>query len=1040
MQLITLKKLTLHNFMGYKGDNSLDFEGKDIVGILAEYDGDKERSNRAGKCFGKGTPIMMYDGCIKAVELISNGELVMGPDSKPRKVQGVTSGKEEMFRIESHDGSIGFTCNASHVLALKSSKRTTIKGQLYNKEDIITLTVSEFVQLPDWKKKILNLFRSNEIDFNTQKNILDPYVLGVWLGDGACDANRITIADKEIFDYLKVFSDREGTNFKNRAYKTKSGYDYWDVSLTGKVTGFQSKSSTSLVSRELKNLNLFGNKHIPQSYLKTSIKERLELLAGIIDTDGHLSKGRLYEVVCKYEKLKDGIVHLCRSLGLAVSVTVKEGAIKGVSKGNYFRINIYGDISKIPCKVVRKKSNFKTTKRDVLRKGFTVCSLGDGDYYGFTVDKDHLFLLGDFTVVHNTSIMEAVGYCLTGVSRTKSDEKLIHKGEKEMWVECTFTDGSKDYVIKRGRDHKNKGILELNWIQKVSDVKEEIEKVFGISPEDFYLTSFFRQADTAGFMHKKPSEKAEFLMQWLDNKHWQEKEKLANEDRKVVKQKLRDNENLKKALETSLEIDESLSSMQNDLKVEVEDLNKQKEELNEKLGAVNSDISSNKSKKDEVQGQINTAKKKVRELGEKLDESEDDKEKLNSLRKEYANTKKELEAIEKIEESDIAEFKDKLDKLKHKRAQAKNAITTSEEYSTGLCPVLKASCDRLVKDPSEIEKYKRDIKSFDEEISSIVKSLNDTENATKLASKLDLIKERANRVKERLSSTEGIPQEIEDLKSSIQDLTTRLESLDLTELLDKKSEVQDSIKEINEEIKQRNDKIVDYEVRISAAKEAKGKIDRVVAENEKLQHQLSMLNYTCFMFSKNGIPALEIENSFQEIEDNINWILKEILPNVQISFSPDKELKSLEPVCLCGFQFPKGFRGGTCPECSSPRQNKRKEEIAFSVIEDGEERDFDMDSGGGKSVISYAVRIALTMLKRSQRKCNLNMLFLDEIDSALDPYLARQIIGTVTNFLTKKLGYEQVLLVSHKEEIKNALPHTIKVTRKISGSSVARFI
>jgi DNA repair exonuclease SbcCD ATPase subunit len=76
------------------------------------------------------------------------------------------------------------------------------------------------------------------------------------------------------------------------------------------------------------------------------------------------------------------------------------------------------------------------------------------------------------------------------------------------------------------------------------------------------------------------------------------------------------------------------------------------------------------------------------------------------------------------------------------------------------------------------------------------------------------------------------------------------------------------------------------------------------------------------------------------------------------------------------------------------------------------------------------------MLKRQQSMCKLNMLFLDEVDTALDSHLAAQITNSITNVLTKKLGYAQILMVSHKEEVKNAVPHILKVTRKKTRSVV----
>ena len=71
----------------------------------------------SGKCYGKGTPILMYNGSIKSVEDIAVGDLLMGPDSLPRRVESLARGREEMVRI-THVKGDPFECNRSHILCL----------------------------------------------------------------------------------------------------------------------------------------------------------------------------------------------------------------------------------------------------------------------------------------------------------------------------------------------------------------------------------------------------------------------------------------------------------------------------------------------------------------------------------------------------------------------------------------------------------------------------------------------------------------------------------------------------------------------------------------------------------------------------------------------------------------------------------------------------------------------------------------------------------------------------------------------------------
>jgi len=99
-------------------------------------------------------------------------------------------------------------------------------------------------------------------------------------------------------------------------------------------------------------------------------------------------------------------VFLARSLGFAATKKkcVKKCHNNGVS-GNYFRCTISGDIEDIPCRVLRKQAEPRRQIKDVLLTGLSVEPIGVGDYFGFEIDgTDRLFLLGDFTVTHNTVI------------------------------------------------------------------------------------------------------------------------------------------------------------------------------------------------------------------------------------------------------------------------------------------------------------------------------------------------------------------------------------------------------------------------------------------------------------------------------------------------------------------------------------------------------------------------------------------------------------------------------------------------------------
>ena len=142
------------------------------------------------------------------------------------------------------------------------------------------------------------------------------------------------------------------------------------------------------------------NKHIPHAYKTAPLGDRLALLAGLMDTDAHLTKTGCFVISQVRKRLADDIAFVARSCGFRVTQT--EDTINGTI---YHRSFISGATSQIPTRLQRKQAAPRRQVKEINRWGVTVEALGIGDYCGFELEgPDRLFLLGDFTVTHNTTI------------------------------------------------------------------------------------------------------------------------------------------------------------------------------------------------------------------------------------------------------------------------------------------------------------------------------------------------------------------------------------------------------------------------------------------------------------------------------------------------------------------------------------------------------------------------------------------------------------------------------------------------------------
>lgn len=339
-------------------------------------------------CHRRGQLILMYDGSLKEVERVQVGERVMGPDSTPRTVLELHTGTEEMVEIIPNKGA-PWVVNKGHILTVFE----------YDK-GLVDVSLREWLGWSEKRRTESKLVRVS-VDFPLSEKALpiEPYFLGVLLGDGSLAPHvRVTSADSEIVAAVRACAQDFGLRVNSYEKAATSARDYVLAGTKGK---------RNPVAEALDSLGLWGsrsgNKFIPQSYLTASREDRLALLAGLIDTDGcYRGKSLCFDFTSKSEKLSRDVAFLSRSLGFAAYPQhfTKDGT-------TYFQMNISGDIETIPVKVERKKARARHENgRDVLRVGFTTRELPPEEYFGFVLDGDHRYLLGDFTVTHNTGKTE----------------------------------------------------------------------------------------------------------------------------------------------------------------------------------------------------------------------------------------------------------------------------------------------------------------------------------------------------------------------------------------------------------------------------------------------------------------------------------------------------------------------------------------------------------------------------------------------------------------------------------------------------------
>ena len=362
-----------------------------------------------GKCLGINTQILMFDGNIKMVQDIVVGDVLMGDDSKPRNVLSLARGNERMYKV-CMKKTDGYIVNESHILSLKCG---TMINKNLPKGSIIDISVLDYLKLPkSYHGCASSLYGFRvPVNFEEKTTPIDPYMIGYWLGDDNLRTSKITCPDSIVLHYF-------AHNLKkyNLSLIHKNDYEY-------NICG-NDQDNSNIFQNTITTLNLTLNKHIPDIYKCNSRENRLKLLAGLIDNNGHYS-GKGYEFTQKSKKMTDDIIYLVRSLGFSSYKDEKKN-------GSTFRIFINGvGIEEIPCLIPRKKAFPRKNIKNVLNYRINLELLGYDNYYGFEIDGNRRFVLGDFSVTHNT---------VMGINIiSKLQKKTLIIGHKEFllnqWIE-----------------------------------------------------------------------------------------------------------------------------------------------------------------------------------------------------------------------------------------------------------------------------------------------------------------------------------------------------------------------------------------------------------------------------------------------------------------------------------------------------------------------------------------------------------------------------------------------------------------------------
>jgi hypothetical protein len=322
------------------------------------------------------TPVLTPNGWVSHGDL-DVGDYVYHPSGKPVKVIAKNSKTPSDYVVETRDGE-KIRCHKYH--------EWTVFDR--NKKKFTTLETKDMLNCESVRSRFQLPLRE-PLQGTEQALPLDPYFLGVWLGDGSSSKCAIT-HDKRDFNMIDSIP-----------YKVSTVCVHKD---TGVLTTYFSHQN---IVQTLRAFGLYNNKHIPDTYKLSSLSQRLELMAGLIDSDGYvdIGRGRVRFVNVNYKLIKD-VEELALSLGSRPYIVSQQPS--GLGNKTVYTL-CFDPVIDIPTRLKRKKIT-RIPKRQ--RLGITRVSYEPNGEVGNCIQvdsEDGLYLVGKRLIpTHNSTTIGVV--------------------------------------------------------------------------------------------------------------------------------------------------------------------------------------------------------------------------------------------------------------------------------------------------------------------------------------------------------------------------------------------------------------------------------------------------------------------------------------------------------------------------------------------------------------------------------------------------------------------------------------------------------
>jgi len=420
------------------------------------------------------------------------------------------------YRVRFSDGE-EIVCDRDHLWTVHDR---------YSRKNPLTLTTQQMasrVNLPG-KRRVERRYRiplAKPLQISASNLPIAPYALGVWLGDGTCAHSTVTLAE---WDWLEI-NDQvrwSGEFLHHRSHQPD------EHTHTGILTRTRPREQS--FQGKLRQLGLLENKHIPSVYLRAGEGQRMQVLRGLMDTDGYISEGGECEIAIKYPALADDFGDLLSSLGIKYGRSEKYINLNGKHLGPYhrFQFTVHRErpVFTLRRKYARQRPLPKTRPLSQSRYIVSIEPTESVPVRCIQVDSpSHLYLAGRKMVpTHNTVMMQMaclwsalIGatefVCLIAASAERAQNLLetikvwLETNDllREDFPEVTVPVRALDRITNRQKGQKHNGIAtRIEWMND----KIVLPTIEGSAASGVVIScSGMKGSDIRGQNHARPDGK-----------------------------------------------------------------------------------------------------------------------------------------------------------------------------------------------------------------------------------------------------------------------------------------------------------------------------------------------------------------------------------------------------------------------------------------------------------------------------------------------------------------------------------------------------